>query len=129
MRKTLPAICFFYLFCSLPHASAHYLWVLTTNQGGEHGVANIYFEESPSAGDGRYLDHFTKTSKTWFRTTKKIKPELIEPSDIRKDKKRWLGNLDDKKPEAKNYLEAKPDLAKRLHGLHDEWAREVMAGH
>lgn len=42
-----------------------------------------------------------------------------------KDRKRWLGNLDDEKPEAKNYLQQTPDVAKRLHELHDEWVAEV----
>jgi arylsulfatase A-like enzyme len=42
-----------------------------------------------------------------------------------KDKPRWLGNLDDAEPEAKNYLGEKPELAKRLHALHDAWIKEV----
>ncbi|MFP6676810.1 MAG: hypothetical protein VB878_17130 [Pirellulaceae bacterium] len=50
----------------------------------------IYFEESPSAGDGHYLDHFAKTSKTWFRTTEKIEPTLIQVDDVMKGDKRWL---------------------------------------
>jgi hypothetical protein len=87
MRIALPVICLLGLFCPLPQASAHYLWVTIDKQ---NGATNIYFEGAPAAGDGRYLDHFTKTSKTWFRTVEKIKPELIQTSDVRKDKKRWL---------------------------------------
>jgi arylsulfatase A len=42
-----------------------------------------------------------------------------------KDQKRWLGNLDDEQPEAENYLRAKPDIAQRLHELHDEWVSRL----
>jgi len=52
---------------------------------GEPGSANIYFEESPSAGDGSYLDDFTKTSATWFRTVERIEPQIIKTSDTRED--------------------------------------------
>jgi hypothetical protein len=62
--------------------------VTTDHSGVAHGKALIYFEESPSAGDGHYLDHFAKTSTTWFRTTEKIKPELIQVDDIRQGEKR-----------------------------------------
>jgi len=44
-----------------------------------------------------------------------------------KDQARWLGNLDDDAPEAVDYLKEKPDLAARLHALHDAWAIEVTA--
>jgi uncharacterized GH25 family protein len=90
MRNTLPIVCFLFLSCFLSHASAHYLWVTTNNSGDAHGKALIYFEESPSAGDGHYLDHFAKTSKTWFRTVENIKPQLMPVEDIRQNKKRWL---------------------------------------
>lgn len=90
MRKTLPVFCLLSLFCLLPRASAHYLWVTIDKQSGEHGTVNIIFEEAPSARDGHYLDHFTGTSKTWFRSVEKIEPKLIRTADIRADKKRWL---------------------------------------
>jgi uncharacterized GH25 family protein len=90
MRRTLPIVCILNLFCLLSHASAHYLWVTIDNQVGEHGSADIYFEHAPSAGDGHYLDHFTKTSKTWFRTVEKIEPKLVKTADVGADKKRWL---------------------------------------
>jgi arylsulfatase A len=37
-----------------------------------------------------------------------------------------LGNLADPRPEAKNYLKEKPDIANRLHALHNEWLKEVQ---
>jgi arylsulfatase A-like enzyme len=39
-----------------------------------------------------------------------------------------LGNLSDPDPENKNYLEEKPDLAKRLQALHDDWLKDVDPG-
>jgi hypothetical protein len=57
---------------------------------GDNGTANIIFEESPSAGDGHYLDHFTNTSKTWFRSVEKIEPHELTTSDVREEGKRWL---------------------------------------
>jgi hypothetical protein len=90
MRTIRPVFFLLSLMCPLPRASAHFLWVTTDDQRAEQGAARIYFEEAPSAGDGRYLDHFTNTCKTWFRTTLNIEPQLIQTSDIRKDEKRWL---------------------------------------
>jgi hypothetical protein len=90
MRTTLPLFCFLSLICSLPLASAHYLWVTIDDQNGKHGMANIYFEEAPSAGDGHYLDHFTGTSSTWFRSVEQIEPRLLATSDVRGEQTRWL---------------------------------------
>jgi len=90
MRKILPAFVFLSVVCSFQRASAHYLWVTVDGRSGVPGAANIYFEESPSAGDGSYLDHFTKTSTTWFRTVEEIEPQIIKTSDTREDQKRWL---------------------------------------
>lgn len=90
MRKRLLVFFLLNVFGALSHASAHYLWVTVDRQGGEFGSANIYFEEGPAAGDGHYLDHFTNTSKTWFRTTEEIEAQLIETSDVRDEEKRWL---------------------------------------
>jgi hypothetical protein len=57
---------------------------------GDYGAANIVFEESPSVGDGHYLDHFTNTSKTWFRSVEKIEPQSLATSDVQEEGKRWL---------------------------------------
>ena len=90
MRRILAAFVLLNLLGGLPHASAHYLWVTVDSQGGEFGTANIYFEEGPAAGDGEYLDHFTKTSKTWIRTVEEIEPKTVATAEVRKDGKRWL---------------------------------------
>lgn len=90
MRTTLPVFGFLCLFCSLPQASAHYLWITIDTRLGDNGAANIIFEESPSAGDGYYLDHFTETSKTWFRSVEKIDPQPLATSVVREDQKQWL---------------------------------------
>lgn len=90
MRRALPLFFVLSLFCLHPQASAHYLWVTIDKQGGGHGTANIIFEEAPLARDGHYMDHFTGTSKTWFRTVEKIEPQVIKTSDTRADGKRWL---------------------------------------
>jgi arylsulfatase A-like enzyme len=39
-----------------------------------------------------------------------------------------LGNLDDEAPEVKNYLKEKPELMKRLHDLHNQWAKDTAMG-
>ncbi|MBW8017585.1 MAG: sulfatase-like hydrolase/transferase [Planctomycetes bacterium] len=41
------------------------------------------------------------------------------------DKGKSLGNLNDRQPEKKNYIKEKPDIAKRLQTLYDEWTKEV----
>lgn len=41
--------------------------------------------------------------------------------------KMMLVNLSDEKPEAKNYFTEKPDVAKRLQKLHDEWSADVFS--
>ena len=38
---------------------------------------------------------------------------------------KFLGNLSDPQPERKNYINAKPEIAKRLLTLHNEWRKEV----
>lgn len=70
-------------------AAAHYLWVKIGDKA-DNGVANIYFEESASAGDGSYMDHFNKTSKTYFRSVDKISPKMLTVEDIKEKDKRWL---------------------------------------
>ncbi len=44
-----------------------------------------------------------------------------------RDRPNYLGNLDDDRPEAKNYLPEKPELAGRLKALHDEWMESILA--
>ena len=90
MRILLPAFCLVSLFVALPSASAHYLWITIAGKPGQHGSANIYFEEGPAAGDGHYMDHFTGSSKTWFRTVEQIEPKLIKTADTKEGDKRWL---------------------------------------
>lgn len=38
-----------------------------------------------------------------------------------------LVNLADESPEAKNYLKEKPEIVKKLQGLHDAWAEDVFS--
>jgi hypothetical protein len=64
--------------------------VVIDQKSGGHGAANVYFEEPPAAGDGHYLDHFTGTSKTWFRSVEQIEPRLIPTADVREGQRRWL---------------------------------------
>ncbi|MFC1596839.1 hypothetical protein ACFL5Q_02725 [Planctomycetota bacterium] len=90
MLKSLPLLPLLLGFCPLPHASAHYLWVTIDDRAGESGTARIVFEESPSAGDGHYLDHFAGTSKTWVRCVEQIEPRLVQTSDIRRGNRRWF---------------------------------------
>lgn len=99
MRNTLPMSCFFCLFCFLSHASAHYLWVTVNTKCGDNGAADIIFEEAPMAGDGYYLDHFTGTSTTWFRSVEKIQPRVLATSVVVEGQKSWLrAQLPEKAP-------------------------------
>ncbi len=38
----------------------------------------------------------------------------------------FLGNLNNAQPERKNYIKEKPEIAKRLLALHNEWLKEVQ---
>jgi arylsulfatase A-like enzyme len=40
-----------------------------------------------------------------------------------------LGNLSDSQPEKKNYIKERPEIAKRLKALHDEWRKDVYSKH
>ncbi|MFT5524383.1 MAG: hypothetical protein ACI9HK_002336, partial [Pirellulaceae bacterium] len=71
-------------------ASAHYLWVGIDSRGGDHGIANIYFEEGPAPGDGSYLDPFVAAGKTWIRTVAEPQAKLLDVKEINEVKKRWL---------------------------------------
>ncbi len=53
-------------------------------------MANVYFEESPRAGDGHYLDHFLGSSDVWIRTLEKPDPNPVKASEITRDKNRWM---------------------------------------
>ena len=44
----------------------------------------------------------------------------------RANKAEFLGNLAGAKPEQKNYLKEKPQLAEELKRLHDDWAASVQ---
>ena len=71
-------------------ALAHYLWVVSGDtEEGEH-VANIYFEESPAAGDGHYLNHFLGSSDVWIRTLENPTAAPMKASEVKKDKNRWM---------------------------------------
>jgi len=71
-------------------ATAHYLWVVVDNTQESDNVANVYFEESPRAGDGHYLDHFLGSSKVWIRTLERPDPDPVTASEVKKEKNRWL---------------------------------------
>ena len=71
-------------------ASAHYLWVVPENSSTGEGVANIYFEESPKAGDGHYLDHFLGSSDVWIRTLDDPSRDPVKASEVKKDMNRWM---------------------------------------
>lgn len=74
----------------LSAASAHYLWVSVDGKTGEHGTANLYFEEAARPGDGQYLDPFVNHGKTWSRGVAQKKATLLKMSEVKKDGNRWL---------------------------------------
>ena len=91
MSRTLLLIVVLHGLLAASPVQAHYLWVTIDRADGEHGIANIYFEESPSVGDGHYLDPFVQAKTTWIRTVKQISPQLIETSEqTAGEKQRWL---------------------------------------
>ena len=71
-------------------APAHYLWIAVDQQTGEHGTANIFFEEGPAAGDGKYLDPFVERGTTWFRAGDSAKPRALKTTETSESGKRWL---------------------------------------
>lgn len=71
-------------------ATAHYLWVVVDNTPGAEKVANVYFEESPRAGDGHYLDHFLGSSKVWIRTLEQPDPDPVSASEVKNGENRWM---------------------------------------
>lgn len=75
---------------SITAAKAHYLWVVIDAKSGDHGAANIYFEEGPAPGDGEYLDPVVERGTTWIRTVDKIKPAVVKTVEKKESGKRWL---------------------------------------
>lgn len=76
--------------CLVSTASAHYLWVFINQEPGKQATANVYFEEQPNPGDGHYLDPFVQDGKTWVRTVKDLKPQLLPVKEVTAPKQRWL---------------------------------------
>lgn len=72
-------------------ARAHYLWVVVDEGAtGDNQMANVYFEESPSPGDGHYMDHFLGTSDLWVRTLEDPAPKALKAVEIKKKDQRWM---------------------------------------
>ena len=86
---SLPMALLATVVCVTP-AFAHYLWVVIDQKAGEHGTANIVFEGGPAAGDGHYIDHFSKTGTTWIRTVANPKPQKLETQEATSPNKLWL---------------------------------------
>lgn len=88
--RTIASVLVANLACSVSGVYAHYLWVTVDENAGDHGTANIYFEEAPQAGDGHYLDHFTETSQTWIRTVTSPQATPIATDETSEAENRWL---------------------------------------
>ena len=80
------------IICSLfsAMASAHYLWLGVDAKKGDHGTVNLFFEEGPAAGDGKYLDPFIERGTTWVRTIDNLEPQPLKTVETKKPGKRWL---------------------------------------
>lgn len=89
-RTAVFAVVVMLLLGSYSTAWAHYLWIAVEKDGGPHGTAHIYFEESPRPGDGKYLDPFVKGGTVWLRTAEKPKPVVLKTNVVKKPGKRWL---------------------------------------
>jgi hypothetical protein len=90
MIRSLFAFCVLALFFPL-NSSAHYLWVVVPKIGeSSEPIADIFFEESPAAGDGHYLDHFLGTSKVWVRTLVSPSPEPLVAEEVKLGDNRWM---------------------------------------
>ncbi len=74
----------------VPFLRGHYLWLGVDRKAGEKDTVNLYFEEGPRAGNGRYLDPFVKRGKTWIRTPAAPKPTELKMSEVKTTGKRWL---------------------------------------
>ncbi len=89
--KSLKAL-FVYLIacvCIAATANAHYLWISVDGASDMSGT-NIYFEESPKAGDGHYLDHFLGKSDVWIRTVERPAPKPIKAEEVKVGDERWM---------------------------------------
>jgi hypothetical protein len=75
--------------CIAATANAHYLWISVDRAAGMKGT-NIYFEETPKAGDGYYMDHFLGTSDVWTRTIEQPAPEPIKAEEVKVGDNRWM---------------------------------------
>jgi len=72
-------------------ALAHYLWIGVDAKAKPNGVANVYFEEAPRAGDGHYLDPFLKHGKVWLRTIGEPKPQELTTREVTEGENlRWM---------------------------------------
>jgi len=91
MRRPLwMVLSFCVLLASSRFAMAHYLWVVIDTGGGEKEFAHIYFEESPSPGDGSYTDHFLGKADVWVRTLEQPAPDAVKAVEVKQGDKRWM---------------------------------------
>ncbi len=89
-QRVFIALCGCLLAICCRPTMAHYLWVSADKDAGGEHIANIYFEESPSPGDGYYLDHFLGTSDVWVRTLEDPTPDAIKAVEVKKEDDRWM---------------------------------------
>jgi len=94
MKTTIKIRCAVVMLCNLAIlpslASAHYLWIATNEKAGEQAAANIYFEEAPRPGDGKYLDPFVARGTTWIRTVESPQPQKLKTEEVKDSGRRWL---------------------------------------
>ena len=93
MRKQFIVATVLQVVCLVTSASAHYLWVTVDESSGKHGTTNIYFEGGAAPGDGRYLDPFLESGKTWIRTVANPEPTLIDTVEATAPNQRWLSAM------------------------------------
>ncbi|MEO1614668.1 MAG: hypothetical protein AAFV88_02390, partial [Planctomycetota bacterium] len=84
-----PVVFLIVCLCIAASANAHYLWV-SVDRAPEMRGTNIYFEETPKAGDGHYLDHFLGKSDVWIRTVERPAPKPIKAEEVKAREKRWM---------------------------------------
>lgn len=70
-------------------AAAHYLWVGVTSENGTE-TANVYFQEAPLPGPGKYLDPFVENCRAWVRVAGKKDATPLELKETKGDGTRWL---------------------------------------
>ncbi len=91
MLRKITFACAINLALLFSSASAHYLWINVDTKSGDQGTTNLFFEEGPRPGTGKYLDPFIERGTTWVHTVKK-KPMPLKMSVVKKPGKRWLAN-------------------------------------